>query len=299
MSEIEYEELLTSFQKAETEIQKGLYEEALKYLERCDYLASKFPKSQFLYETRRLISLCKFLQGKFEEYTYERELAAEEIERLKGYDEAGEIYKDLADVLLVAGRLNLAQKYYLLAESNFCRWAKNCESDISPPEAWEAWASVCKGQAQTTKDLRILAFAEASRKFAQASSKKIEFKDFYKSRELFLRGRVSILENCFDTSSFNEEGVEKAWKLFSQAYSVDPTFRLAEICAKIFSGLNLLKESGKKAQDLFEESKVLLNSFKNIGLSRKLSSLLNSFQLVWNRQNLASFCRDIEQMLII
>jgi hypothetical protein len=297
MSEAEYDELVASFQKAQNLIQKGQYEQSMEYLEKCDGLALKFPSSQLLYETRRMISLCKLLQGQFREYVYERELAAEEIERLEGFDEAGEIYKELADILQVTDNLNLARKYYLLAASNFNRWAKRGENDVSPPEAWEAWALVCRGEAEVALDQRITAFAEAAQKFDQASLKKVKFKNFYRAKELFLEGRISILENCASAHSFNEEGIKRAEDLFAHAYLLDPILSLANICSKIFGGLRLFRKSEKEAQSLLEKSNELLGELAKPGLSRKLSSLLHPLQLAGAKGDLASFCKAIEEVL--
>jgi hypothetical protein len=299
MSENEYEELLTFFQRAHELIQEGLYEEALNHLERCEYLASKFTKSHLLYETKRLISICKLLQGKFEEFIHERELAAEEIERLGGYDEAGEVYKELADLLLVTDKFHLAKKYYFLADLNFNRWAESYEDDASRREAWKAWALVCRGQAQSSSDKRISNFTEASQKFAQASLQKVKFKNFYQGRELFLKGRIAILKYCINPVSFDKKGLQIAERLFAQACALDPSFLLAKTCVKIFRGLRLLEKSENKAKKLFEEAKILLKEFKNLGLSHKLSSLLCSFQFIWDKQNLSSFCKGIEEILII
>jgi len=298
MSDAEYDKLRGLFQEAEELVKKRLYEKALDNLQECEKLSLAFPGSRFIYETRRLISLCMFSLHRLDEAVYERELAAEEIARLGDYDEAGEIYKELGDRLRIAGKTDAARKYYSLAQLSFNTWVSKDRNEPSPPEAWVAWALVCQAEAANTEEMKLKTFVQASEKFAEAAEKKKVFENFYRSRELFLKARVALIMASRGNISANNSALRRAHEFFDESSNADISWPLARACEKLTSALLLLEKTESQAKRLLIDAKNILRKLEKKDVADKLRSLIDKF-LFDNRRNTVSFCRSVEENLVI
>jgi len=302
MTSAEFECLQSDFISVNSLINKDLYEEALDKLYILEKEATKFPHSRMTSDIRSYIVYCLIKLDRISEALFEKKLLAEETERLGDFDESGDIYKEIGDMLKVGGKIEKSRIYYLLAKNSYETYVStNSSVEPSPPEAWLAWSLVCKGEAINVLGQKAAAYIDASHKFGEAKEARKDNKmlsSFYESRNFFLMGRASLIIAVESICDVQNLKICEARYFFGQAAKADINWKLAIACEDIVSALLFYDSRKKETIQLMSKAKTNLGEIEKIVYSEKLCELIDNY-LNGTVKDVTSFCIAFEQSLIL